>query len=121
MPCTCSRSVEARRERERDTHVEVGVERLKSGMAVIALLATVAACGARETAGRVADSSSARTTTTSTAPGDVALPAMASRSAAWLPPGAGSGDWLMPSRDYAGTRYSPLAEVNTGNVAQLQL
>jgi lanthanide-dependent methanol dehydrogenase len=27
----------------------------------------------------------------------------------------------MPSRDYAGTRYSPLTEINTGNAAQLQL
>ena len=96
------------------------MKRLKSGMAVIAVLAVVAACGTSETPGQAADSSTARTTTSS-ASGDVALPSMAARSTAWLPPGAGNGDWKMPSRDYGGTRYSPLNEVNTGNVAQLQL
>ena len=29
------------------------------------------------------------------------------------------GDWPMYNRDLAGTRYSPLAQVNTGNVARL--
>jgi alcohol dehydrogenase (cytochrome c) len=29
-------------------------------------------------------------------------------------------DWLTHTRDYAGTRYSPLAQVNTGNVATLR-
>ena len=89
-------------------------------LAVIAMLAAPA-CGARETPGRGADSTIARATTTTSASGDVALPAMASRGAAWLPPGADEGNWKMPSRDYAGTRYSPLTEIDTANVAQLQL
>src|SRR5436309_12011742 len=29
------------------------------------------------------------------------------------------GDWPMYSRDLSGTRYSPLADINTGNVAML--
>ena len=45
--------------------------------ALLAMLAA-AACGARETPGRGADSTTARTTTTSSS-GDVALPAMAAR------------------------------------------
>ncbi|MEO7456020.1 MAG: hypothetical protein ABIY52_07140, partial [Gemmatimonadaceae bacterium] len=77
-------------------------------------------CGTRETAGRTADSSGASGATASAA-GDVALPAMATRSAAWLPPGATDGDWRMPSRDYGATRYSPLAEITTANASQLQL
>lgn len=28
-------------------------------------------------------------------------------------------NWLMAGRDYAGTRYSPLAQVNTNNVKRL--
>jgi lanthanide-dependent methanol dehydrogenase len=31
------------------------------------------------------------------------------------------GQWIMPSRDYANTRYSGLDEINTGNVGKLQL
>jgi alcohol dehydrogenase (cytochrome c) len=32
---------------------------------------------------------------------------------------AESTDWLLHNHDYAGTRYSPLAEINTGNAARL--
>jgi PQQ-dependent dehydrogenase (methanol/ethanol family) len=35
--------------------------------------------------------------------------------------GPPEGDWPMPARDYASTRFSPLDEVNTANVAKLQL
>lgn len=31
------------------------------------------------------------------------------------------GQWVMPAKDYAGTRFSKLAEVNTANVGQLQV
>ena len=58
---------------------------------------------------------------TQVARGDVALPTLAARGSAWLPPNAGEGDWLMPSRDYAGTRYSPLTEIDTSNAAELEL
>ncbi|MBV8902007.1 MAG: hypothetical protein JOZ22_00095, partial [Acidobacteriia bacterium] len=34
--------------------------------------------------------------------------------------GAKDGDWPMYLRDLAGTRYSPLTQVNTGNVTQLK-
>src|SRR6266446_6994943 len=30
-----------------------------------------------------------------------------------------SGDWTMPAHDYASTRYSELAEIDTGNVKDL--
>ena len=32
---------------------------------------------------------------------------------------AGGNDWPMFSRDFSGSRFSPLADINTGNVAQL--
>ena len=32
---------------------------------------------------------------------------------------ADDGDWRMPARDYASTRYSPLAEISAANVRQL--
>lgn len=30
-----------------------------------------------------------------------------------------ANNWIMPGRDYAGTRFSPLSQVNTGNVKRL--
>jgi lanthanide-dependent methanol dehydrogenase len=37
-------------------------------------------------------------------------------------PGAGDdGNWIMPARDYASTRFSPLAEITTENVKNLRL
>jgi PQQ-dependent dehydrogenase (methanol/ethanol family) len=39
-----------------------------------------------------------------------------------IQPGAPEpGEWTLPGRDYAGTRYSPLAQVTTGNAATLRL
>ncbi len=32
-----------------------------------------------------------------------------------------AGNWTMPAKDYANTRYSPLDQVNTGNVGTLKL
>src|ERR1044071_7656283 len=84
-----------------------------------ASMLTLGACGAKEYPGRAASSSTTPASHTST--GDVALPTVAARGAAWLPPGASDGDWRMPSRDYAGTRYSPLAEITRDNAAQLEL
>ena len=34
--------------------------------------------------------------------------------------GSAPGDWPSYNRDLAGTRYSPLTEINTGNVRELQ-
>ena len=46
-------------------------------------------------------------------------------SAAALPAGAlstqGSGEWWMPGRDYSGSRYSTLDDINTSNVANLKV
>jgi quinohemoprotein ethanol dehydrogenase len=33
----------------------------------------------------------------------------------------GAGDWLTVGRDYGDTRFSPLRDINDGNVARLQL
>src|ERR1700745_1769054 len=41
--------------------------------------------------------------------------------AAAAPAGSNDGDWPMAARDYANTRFSPLADVNAGNVANLKL
>jgi alcohol dehydrogenase (cytochrome c) len=88
-------------------------------VALAAAVWVLSGCAARENPGLRADSGHAAVE--QAAGGDVALPAMLSRGRAWLPPGAGDGDWLMPSRDYAGTRYSPLDEITTSNVSRLQL
>lgn len=46
-------------------------------------------------------------------------------SPAAIPAGADHGqqpgEWTMPGRDYAGSRYSPLADINLSNVAQLKV
>src|SRR5689334_25318305 len=46
-------------------------------------------------------------------------------SAAALPAGAlstqGTGEWWMPGRDYSGSRYSTLNDINTSNVANLKV
>ena len=34
--------------------------------------------------------------------------------------GARAGEWTMPARDYAATRYSPLSQLTPGNVARLR-
>ena len=38
-----------------------------------------------------------------------------------LAPNDPPGEWRRPARDYAGTRYSPLNQVNAGNVAELKM
>jgi PQQ-dependent dehydrogenase (methanol/ethanol family) len=40
--------------------------------------------------------------------------------AAAATPGTADGDWPMPGRDYAGTRFSPLADITAANVATLK-
>lgn len=53
---------------------------------------------------------------TGTLPGPVAgaIPAGADQ-------GEKPGEWTMPGRDYVNSRYSPLGEINTSNVAQLKV
>jgi lanthanide-dependent methanol dehydrogenase len=49
--------------------------------------------------------------------------AVASRAAAepMLPPGAGRGEWTIPSRDYGSTRFSPLDQITAANAKDLRL
>jgi alcohol dehydrogenase (cytochrome c) len=59
-------------------------------------------------------------------PADVAAatgrPAGARASASpMLPPGADSGEWTIPARDYASTRFSELDQITTQNVSRLRL
>jgi PQQ-dependent dehydrogenase (methanol/ethanol family) len=46
---------------------------------------------------------------------------MAAASAAAQAPGDDPGSWTMAGRDYAGTRFSPLDQINPGNVGKLAL
>ena len=48
-----------------------------------------------------------------------ALPAVHAQGANAQNAGTSKGDWPMYNRDLAGTRYSPLAQITTGNVARL--
>src|SRR3954447_8289655 len=90
--------------------------------AIAGAVAVASACGTKDYAGRSASAATVSATSNgSVSSAAFAAPAVASRGAAWLPPSAGDGDWLMPSRDYGGTRYSPLDEVTTANAAKLQL
>jgi PQQ-dependent dehydrogenase (methanol/ethanol family) len=61
-------------------------------------------------------------------PGETAAPrgesaALGTRATAepMLPPGAGRGEWTIPSRDFASTRYSPLDQITADNVGGLRL
>jgi PQQ-dependent dehydrogenase (methanol/ethanol family) len=105
---------------QRRTVADQDAQRLPSWRRIAATLGLTilaGACGTKDNAGVHAASAA----TTKDIGGNVALPALLNRGAAWLPPGAGDGDWKMPSRDYGGTRYSPLNEITTANAAQLQL
>jgi PQQ-dependent dehydrogenase (methanol/ethanol family) len=74
------------------------------------------AAGCSATPARAADSSRATEhSAAGTAPATVAA----------LPAGAeaaqGSGEWWMPGRDYVGSRFSPLSDINASNVANLKV
>jgi PQQ-dependent dehydrogenase (methanol/ethanol family) len=81
-----------------------------------ALLPTIAA-GCRETQAEAAQQGGTHDTTLTSAP------AGAARAA--LPAGAtgdqASGEWTMPGRDLASSRYSPLTDINVSNVANLKV
>ena len=51
----------------------------------------------------------------------LALCASHAYAAAAAPAGSNDGDWPMAARDYAATRFSPLADVSEANVASLKL
>ena len=48
------------------------------------------------------------------------LPAPQARARPSVPTTTGDGQWTLPLGDYGGTRYSPLNQVTTGNVAGLK-
>jgi PQQ-dependent dehydrogenase (methanol/ethanol family) len=86
--------------------------------ATLSIAAATTACG-RSEAGRVALAGD-------TAPGGQPASAAAAAPTSWsLPNGAvhgqPDGDWQMPGRDFSGSRYSPLAEINTSNVKNLKV
>ena len=69
------------------------------------------------TASAHADNMAARATPLTA--GENVTGATAPTGARWGAP-ANDGEWRMQARDYASTRYSPLAEINTSNVATLR-
>lgn len=46
--------------------------------------------------------------------------ASAAAAAPAAPPGDSAGTWVLPGKDYANTRYSPLDKITTANVGQLK-
>ena len=77
--------------------------------ALLTVIAT-ASCASRPTSSGTAAS----------APASVTASAAASTPAAPSVPPIPAGDWRTINRDAAATRYSPLTQINTGNVAQLR-
>jgi alcohol dehydrogenase (cytochrome c) len=91
--------------------------RVLSRCAGAAALLVAVGCGSTEHGARTPELAAATVAPTT----GIAAPSVAARGAAWLPEGAADGDWMMPSRDYAGTRYSPLTEIDAKNVGELRL
>ena len=52
-------------------------------------------------------------------PADAAANGQTVQASSSAPPD--DGQWLMPARDYANTRFSSLDQINTGNASQLRL
>jgi len=88
--------------------------------------AAVTACTTHEYPGRRANDagdssgvSAAATSSTSTPAGENVTGATAPTGPGWGIPA--DGDWTTQGRDYANTRYSPLAEIDTSNVSSLRI
>ena len=47
-------------------------------------------------------------------------PSASAQNAKTASPKISAGDWPMYNRDLAGTRYSPLTQINTANVTKLE-
>jgi len=90
------------------------------GAAMATLTLTVTACGSAHA--REPDSTQARTgtrdTTLTSAP---VVPASSVTLPTGDTPNEGSGEWTMPGRDYALSRYSPLSDINVSNVKNLKV
>ncbi|HEY4593872.1 MAG TPA: PQQ-binding-like beta-propeller repeat protein, partial [Thermoanaerobaculia bacterium] len=54
-------------------------------------------------------------------PASARNPAIAGAKVAAQPPGQDDGQWLMPAKNYASTRYSQLDQINTQNVTSLKV
>src|ERR1700760_674443 len=54
-------------------------------------------------------------------PSSARNPAIAGARVAAQPPGQDDGQWVMPAKDYASTRYSGLDQINTQNVKSLKV
>ncbi|HEX7020356.1 MAG TPA: methanol/ethanol family PQQ-dependent dehydrogenase [Gemmatimonadaceae bacterium] len=90
-----------------------------TAVTVLAVVATVATNACRNAkASEPADTSKPAATAASE-------PTSNTAAAAALPPGSvaaqGSGEWWMPGRDYVGSRYAPLTDINVSNVQNLKV
>jgi len=54
-------------------------------------------------------------------PARAAMPSSITGATADFSPNDAAGEWRSPARDYANTRFSPLEQVNRGNVARLKM
>ena len=89
----------------------MGIHGAVTSMAAAGTLLLAAACGDA----RAASPGRAASAAADSAPPVVAtLPAGATN-------GQGEGEWAMPGRDYAVSRYSTLSEINTSNVKSLKV
>jgi len=95
--------------------------RWRGTVAVVVVGTLLAACGTRESEGRspAADSAKGDVSSSTASSAENVTGARAAGDAKW---GVRSdGEWTMPARDYANTRYSPLDEINTGNASHLRV
>jgi len=89
-------------------------------LAATSLYLAAAACGgsARASESKAAQQRGTHDTTLTSAP------KAPSNGVSFAPGNVGSqsdGEWTMPGRDYGGTRYSPLTDINTSNVSSLKV
>jgi PQQ-dependent dehydrogenase (methanol/ethanol family) len=84
---------------------------MRKALTTLVVLLSISACNARDE----------RTTTPIQATGSSIAPPGAGRGAASSEIAADDGQWTMPAKDYASTRYSSLNQINASNVAQLKI
>jgi glucose dehydrogenase len=86
-------------------------------VASVVIAIGVNACGnarANQTRDTTAPGDTTRPSAAQSAPNGITLPA-------GVTGGQGDGEWTMPGRDLASSRYSPLAEINVANVRNLKV
>jgi PQQ-dependent dehydrogenase (methanol/ethanol family) len=82
-------------------------DRTRRAFAFLAVSASIVLCACQP---QKPKSTGMQTPASGAAPGSGALPA-----------GADDGQWIMPAKDYASTRYSQLAEINAQTVGRLKV